>query len=251
MIQKTAGLARSFLIYYGVPGRYRQMRRFYSQFIQPGDLCFDVGAHLGNRIRVWRALGARVVAVEPQPEMMRWLNRLYGRSPQVTLVQTAVGATPGSATLFISSRTPTVSTLSASWITAVQQDPSFAAVTWDEQVTVPVMTLSELIQAYGRPAFCKLDIEGYEYAALQGLDTPLPALSFEHIPASSDLTTACLRRLAELGAYQFNFSVGETHKLHFEQWLTNEELIRRLPALPPGSGDVYGRLRNNIRASGT
>jgi FkbM family methyltransferase len=242
MNQKVTGLARSFLIYYGVPGRYRQMRGFYSQFIQPGDLCFDVGAHLGNRIRVWRGLGARVVAVEPQPEMMRWLQRLYGRSPQVTLLQTAVGAMPGSATLHISSRTPTVSTLSASWMTAVQQDPSFASVTWDEQVTVPVITLSELIRTYGQPTFCKLDIEGYEREALQGLDAALPALSFEHIPASNHLTTACLNRLTDLGRYQFNYSPGETHTLHFEQWLSGEELLHHLPHLPAGSGDVYGRL---------
>lgn len=242
------GLARSFLIYYGIPGRQRRMRRFYSQFIQPGDLCFDVGAHLGNRIRVWRALGARVVAVEPQPDLMRWLGRLYGRSPQVTLLQTAVGAVPGSATLHISSRTPTVSTLSPEWITAVQQDSSFAAVTWDEAVTVPVTTLSELIQMYGLPTFCKLDIEGYELQALQGLDRPLPALSFEHIPPSQHLTTACLERLEALGAYQFNYSPGETHRLLFDQWLTPPELSRYLPHLPPASGDIYARL-TTIRLS--
>jgi FkbM family methyltransferase len=241
MMQKMAGLARSFLIYYGIPGRQRRMRRFYGQFIRPGDLCFDVGAHLGNRIGVWRALGARVVAVEPQPEMMRWLERLYGRSANVTLLQTAVGAAPGAATLHVSSRNPTVSTLSAEWITAVQQDPSFASVQWDEQVTVPVTTLSALIRQYGLPAFCKLDIEGYELEALQGLDVPLPALSFEHIPASSDLTEACLKRLQELGDYCFNYSPGETHKLLFDAWLTAEELLHRLAQLPPGSGDVYGR----------
>lgn len=236
------GLLRSLLMYYGVPGRYGRMRRFYRQFIQPGDLCFDVGAHVGNRIRVWLALGARVVAVEPQPQMMAWLQRLYGRHPRVTLVAAAVGAAPGQATLHVSSRTPTVSTLSAAWITAVQQDPSFAHVSWDTAVSVPLTTLDELMASYGRPAFCKLDIEGYELEALRGLTQPLPALSFEHIPAAADLTIACLNYLAQLGDYRFNFAPGESHRLLWSAWRTPAELHAALPQLASGSGDVYGVL---------
>lgn len=61
------GLLRSLVIYYGLPGRARRDRDFYRQFVQPGALVFDVGAHVGNRLRVLRQLGARVVAVKPQP----------------------------------------------------------------------------------------------------------------------------------------------------------------------------------------
>ena len=52
------GIWRSLLLYYGVPFRQRRMRRLYAQFIKPGDLCFDVGAHVGNRLRAWDSLGA-------------------------------------------------------------------------------------------------------------------------------------------------------------------------------------------------
>ncbi len=234
-----SGLLRSLLLYYGVPGRYGRMRRFYRPFVQPGELCFDVGAHVGNRIRVFLALGAQVIAVEPQPQMMRWLRWLYGRHPRVTLIAAAVGAQAGTATLHISRRTPTVSTLSADWITAVQQDPSFARVRWETAVSVPVLTLDELITRFGRPAFCKLDIEGYEVEALRGLSQPLPALSFEHIPAAAHLTIACTARLAELGTYQFNYAPGESQRLLWPAWQTAEALQVALTQLPPGSGDVY------------
>ena len=43
------GVARSFAIYYA-PGRVRRLRRFYAPLIRQGDLCFDVGAHVGNRV---------------------------------------------------------------------------------------------------------------------------------------------------------------------------------------------------------
>lgn len=240
-MRTTFGLLRSLLLYYGVPGRYGRMRRFYRQFIQPGDLCFDVGAHVGNRIRVWLALEARVVAVEPQPLMMVWLQRLYGRHQRVTLVPEAVGAAPGQATLHVSGRTPTVSTLSADWMSAVQQDPSFAKVRWETAVSVPLTTLDQLISRFGRPAFCKLDIEGYELEALRGLSQPLPALSFEHIPAVTNLTASCLNYLAELGDYRFNYAPGESHRLLWSEWLTAEAMIGELANLPSGSGDMYGR----------
>jgi FkbM family methyltransferase len=222
------------------------MCRFYRPFIQPDDLCFDIGAHVGNRIRVWLALGARVVAVEPQPHLFRWLQRLYGRHPRVTLLKTAVGsptaAQSGTATLHISSRTPTVSTLSPTWINNVQKDASFAWVKWDKTVDVPVVTLDGLIAAYGRPTHCKIDIEGYELEALHGLSQAIPSLSFEHIAAATDLSHACLSHLSQLGYTQFNYTPGESHHFHSPTWLSAQAMTKQLLQLPEGSGDIYGRL---------
>ena len=111
-LSELRGLARSVSIYYGNPLRSRAHRSFYRQFIDPGDLCFDVGAHVGNHIRTMLKLGARVVAVEPQPRFQWLLHRFYGDNPEVTLVDKALGATPGEAELYVSSRFPTVTTLS-------------------------------------------------------------------------------------------------------------------------------------------
>src|SRR3990172_5141577 len=92
--RRSLGLLRSLIIYYAKPFQLQRMARFYRDLIGPGDLCFDIGAHVGNRIAVWRRLGARVVAVEPQPSCLTLLRRLYGRDPGVTLVGEAVGAAP-------------------------------------------------------------------------------------------------------------------------------------------------------------
>lgn len=237
------GLARSLLIYYGVPGRQRQLRRFYGQFIRPGDLCFDIGAHVGNRILAWRGLGGRCVALEPQPHLMGFLRRVYGRSEGVVLVEEAVGAEAGELTLRISSRHPTVTTLSENWISAVKADDSFAGVDWDAAVTVPVTTLDELIARFGPPAFCKIDVEGFETEVLRGLSRPLPALSFEYIPAAIEVAQECIETLGRLGEYRYNWSPGERHELAAPDWLTPKEMAAFLESLTPGdgSGDIYGR----------
>lgn len=237
------GLWRSIAIYYGNPLKLRRMQRFYAQFVQPGALCFDVGAHVGNRLLAWSRLGARVVAIEPQPACLALLQRWYGRSPSITIVGEAVGAAPGTLPLFVSEANPTVSTLSRDWIDAVQQSDSFARVRWESAVSVPVTTLDALIERYGEPAFCKIDIEGYEAEALQGLSRPLAALSFEYVAVARDAAAACIERLRALGEYRYNWSRGESHRWESAVWLDTDAALAMVRRLQPadGSGDLYAR----------
>ena len=244
------GLLRSILVYYGNPFKLRRMQRFYAQFIGPGDLCFDIGAHVGNRLFVWSRLGARVVAVEPQPLCLALLQRWYGRRPDVTLVDAAIGAARGEQTLWISPDTPTVTTLSQPWIEAVQQTDSFAHVHWEPGAIVSVITLDDLIAQYGEPAFCKIDVEGYELEVLRGLSRPLRTLSFEYIAATQDMAAACIDRLSELGEYEYNWSVGEQHRWQSAQWLTPAATKAWLAGLraDDGSGDIYAQARRDRSA---
>ena len=78
-IRRYLGIARSLGLYYGVPFRLAGMRRLYAGLVPEGGLCFDIGAHVGNRLRCFRSMGARVVALEPQPDFARILRLLYGR----------------------------------------------------------------------------------------------------------------------------------------------------------------------------
>lgn len=242
-LDDTLGLLRSLAIYYA-PGRVRRLSRFYATLIHPGDLCFDVGAHVGNRTAAWTRLGARVVAVEPQPLLMGWLRRRYGRASGVMLIEAAVGRTPGRAVLRHDPRNPTVSTLSEGWMAAVGRDPSFGRVQWREAATVSVTTLDALIAAHGRPALCKIDVEGFEAEALHGLSAALPLVSFEFIPAAIGVARDCLARLGELGTYVYNWFPGESHRWAAAEWMPAAAMAAQLERLAQGreSGDVFARL---------
>jgi FkbM family methyltransferase len=239
----SLGVLRSLLIYYGQPHKLLRLVRFYRPFIRPGDLCFDLGAHVGNRLWAYLQLGARVVAVEPQPDLARLLRRLYGRNRRVQLVEKAVGEATGQALLHISARTPTVSSLSTAWIARVALTPSFREVSWDASSPVSVTTLDELIQTYGEPAYCKIDVEGFEPEVLRGLSRPLTMLSFEYLPAAVDLALDCVDYLENLGKFEYNWSVRETHRLRTPAWLTSMQMAGVLRNLPQGAppGDIYAR----------
>lgn len=242
-----SGIARSLFIYYAKPGRARRDRQFYSQFIGKGALVFDIGAHVGNRVNVFLSMGARCVAIEPQPAFAKLLRLFYGRNPAFTLEQTALAAAPGHTDLHISRRTPTVSTTSATWKERVGRSPSFAHVTWDETVPASTTTLDQLIDRYGVPDLCKIDVEGSELTVLQGLSRPLPLLSLEYIPTVKDAAVACLERLESLGRYEYNWSRGELQRLHEARWISAGAMTGRLVALPPAavSGDIYAQLKRS------
>jgi FkbM family methyltransferase len=243
-IQQSLGFSFSLLIYYGLPFHHRSLTRMYAPFINPGDLCFDIGAHLGDRTRAWSQLGARIIALEPQPACINWLRYWYGNHPNIVLVEQAVGAQPGTDTFWISRLNPSMSTISRNWVTAIQHEPRFAGVHWEEQISVTVTTLDALIAQYGKPAFCKIDVEGAELDVLQGLTQALPALSFEYIPALIEPAIGCIERLKQLGNYEYNWRVSEWPKLRSVVWLSPEEMIVSLKNMPRNSdsGDVYTRL---------
>jgi FkbM family methyltransferase len=242
-LDRALGVARSLVVYHAIPGRQRRMRRLYRPFVGAGDLAFDIGAHAGNRTRALAALGCRVVSVEPQPDFARLLRGLFGRSPRVTIVEEAVGRTPGRAHLAISERTPTVTTTSSSWRAARSSDADFAGVAWNRAVEVSLTTLDALIARFGEPALVKIDVEGAEADVLAGLSRALPVISFEYLPHALELVEACVRRLSELGEYRFNWAPGESFRLA-DAWVAGPQLLETLrsPVAQQGSGDVYARL---------
>ena len=247
-LDRTLGLARSLAVYHGIPLRQRRMRGLYRAFVSPGDLVFDIGAHVGNRARAFAALGCRVVAVEPQPDLAAVLRRIFAGGHQVRVVEAAVSLAAGRSTLSLSDRHPSVATTSERWREARRSDPHFAGVEWNRDIPVEVTTLDRLIDQFGLPAFVKIDVEGSEPDVVGGLGRAVPHLSFEYLPGALDAVDMCLARLAALGRYRFNWSRGETFRLESGRWIEPAELTIRLrtPEESSTSGDVYASLARAV-----
>ena len=236
-----ASLRRSLDVYYGDAQRDTAMDGLYARFVGPGDLAFDVGSHVGDRIGSFRRVGARVVALEPQPLCAQAIRAIYAGDDGVTLIEAACGALPGKLTLQINSANPTVSTASSDFISAADGAGGWEGQVWDTTIEVPCTTLDALVAEHGPPAFAKIDVEGFEDTVLAGLSRPLPKLSFEFTTIQRDVALACLDRLASLGNYGFDIALGETQVLTFDGWISTADMVAHIAALPheANSGDVY------------
>lgn len=219
--------------------------RLYGQFVGSGDLCFDIGANLGNRVRCFRTLGARVVAVEPQALCLRALRKEFDRDQDVVIVPAAAGPVQGRATLRTSA-VHVLSTLSSSFMEKTKESGRFAGVSWNGAEDIEITTLDALITSHGMPRFVKIDVEGFESEVLAGLSHAVPALSFEWTPEIPGNATACIDRLRQLGDYEYNYSWGESLRLARPEWISPDAISRVVDEFAGENqifGDIYARRR--------
>ena len=216
------GRWRSWVVYCANPVKKVRARAFYRQFVVPGAVCFDIGAHMGDRTAQFLKLGAKVVAVEPQPVLAAALERRYRRDPRVSVVAAALGARAGRAPLALDPLNLTVATLSSDFIAAAGASRGFRRVRWREQI----------------------DVEGFELAVLEGLSRPLAALSLEYLPAALAPAKGAIARLERLGPYRFNHSRGESMRLAVPYWVDAAAMCTALDRIPADdrAGDIYARL---------
>ena len=240
-LRSARGIVRSLRIYYGHRAQSAAMDKLYARFVQRGDLVFDIGAHVGDRVGSFRRLGCRVVAVEPQPALVKTLKLLYGRSADVAIEAVAVGRTAGMIEMMINADNPTVSTASRQFIDAARDARGWQEQRWTKSIRAPMTTLDALIAKHGVPAFIKIDVEGFEAEALAGLSQPVKALSFEFTTIQRDVALPCVDRCLALGLTRFNAALGESQSLVHADWIGGGEIIRWLAELPheANSGDVY------------
>lgn len=218
---------------------WRQRKRitsFFSQFVQRGQLVFDVGANEGEYTHMFASLGARVVSVEPNPQLTASLKRIRPLD-RVTVEPAAVGAKSGSAELFLCDHN-VLSTLSPDWVAVAEKSERFSGIKWSQKITVPVVSLDELIAKYGMPSFIKIDVEGYENDALAGLSKASRCLSFEVNSEVPDMAVKCVRQKCFDSKSRFNLTFGLTAEFFFPRWVTSEEMVQFLES------DVFRSQKN-------
>ena len=163
------------------------MMAFFRKLLQNGDLCFDIGANVGQTAEIFSLCGANVIAVEPNRLCHAALRWQFQGSRRVVLVDYAIGPREGSCPLFFSGTESTAS-MRADWPYGNTQTQ-----------IVTVITLDRLIKIYGCPDLCKVDVEGFEYEVFEGLSAPIPIVIFEFRKPEIEIAMQILDRLSSIG----------------------------------------------------
>lgn len=133
--------------------------------IQPGAICFDVGANVGVYVLQfahWSKPNGQVVAFEPNPiarDVLESHVQMNELTKRVTIVPAAVGRSGGEAVLYVAD----VAGMSR------LGKPNPAIADRVSEIVVPVVTLDDYCHTENLvPDWLFIDIEGFEIAALEG-----------------------------------------------------------------------------------
>jgi FkbM family methyltransferase len=169
---------------------------------------FDAGANRGDYTKVVLSEAARarcdraVHAFEPSPTCAEALRSLFAHQPDVRVVAAALSNSTGDAVLFSGS--------SGSTQASLMPRESHRPAVGQEEVRVPLLRLSDYLDnnALERIDLLKLDVEGSELSALQGLGSRLspdvvPIIQFEYGGTTLDagVTLGSLFKLLTAAGY--------------------------------------------------
>jgi len=217
--------------------------KIYEQIIKTGDFCFDVGTNNGNKTEKMLEMGTKVLCIEPQLSCVEYIKKRFQGNPNIQIVPKAAGAQKSNGEIFIS-QAHTLSSMSKEFMQETSKE-RFKGVTWNSTQKIEIITLDELIETFGMPAFCKIDVEGFEVEVLKGLTKPINTLSIEFVPELKHNTIECINLLKNIGNYLFNYSEGETEVFSFSEWIGAEEMIEFLKKnndFRVSFGDLYAKL---------
>lgn len=201
-------------------------RKFYSGLIRKNDLCFDIGANIGSKSKLFLSLGAKVIAFEPQSNCSEKLMKLKRKNPKFEFYSFAVGSKNEEKELLLANHSE-IATFSKDFVEFFTTEDVY----WNDTEKVQVRTLDTLIKEFGLPDYCKIDTESYEYEILSKLTYTIPIIEFEFTGRYMDDTLKIIDIIAT-DSSEFNFTFNEQHNFKLKEWVNSVAIKTILAELP-------------------
>jgi FkbM family methyltransferase len=223
-------------------------RRFYSQLLGKirSGVVFDLGASNGGKAEIFYR-HSRVVCLEPSPQAADSLRKRFAHCSDLTIIEAAVSDASGWGTLLEFEPGSEYNTLHKGWAQALSQSHTnrfgFSRPAPAEK-EVRLVTIDQLIAENGRPRYIKLDVEGFEWLAINGMSQHCDLVSAEfNLPEFLTDLENVIAKLELLGNnVGFNAVISEPPvKFEFPQWQSGAEIVRQIRSAGWGYVELYCR----------
>ncbi len=183
-------------------------------------LIFDIGANLGDTVEFYKELCEKVVCFEPNENLHSILESRF-KEKNVVIDKRGLSNNVEIKKFTVCKDSHVISTFSDDWINNSRFSNNYNV---EKVIEVETTTLDNIIEEYGIPDFVKIDVEGYEYEVLSGLNKILDntTFAFEWAEEQYERINKIANHLMSVGYKKFSFtyrdspSVGDN--LNFENW---------------------------------
>jgi FkbM family methyltransferase len=210
---------------------------FYKNIIKKGDLVFDVGANRGQTTEIYTMLGARVVSFEPQKALHKRILQVAYPGSNLTIREIGLGS-KNERLQFHTVLQDQMSSFRSDWIGEKTGS-----------VEIQVETLDQQISEFGMPAYCKIDVEGWEIEVVSGLSNPIPLISFEYHESPTETAQAfeVLKQIQLIGDYKCNIRLAGSHSFALNDFIALSDFISLFPnnlgiVKKSSYGDIFCKL---------
>jgi FkbM family methyltransferase len=201
------------------------------------NLVFDIGLHRGEDSEFYLKKGFNVIGVEANSALCEEVSHRFQEeihSGQFKVINKAVAHQSGLMTFYINSKDSIWSTLNPEWADRNGRNGSYSS-----ESEVEATTLVALIKEFGTPYYMKIDIEGSDLLAVEGLAHLTDRPKYLSIESEKDSFRGLRREISimsSLGYNQFNI-------------VNQPNVVRQRPPNPPKEGR-YARHQFDFGSSG-
>lgn len=227
--------------------KFRDELKFYDNFLRThpakNNLIFDVGANRGTKSFIFSKLCKTVYAFEPSENLYLFLQDKFKNS-NVKVLKYALGSQVTELDLYLVENNEAYNSLNIKHIETTATKRGISNIDSVKVKKVKVERLEKFIMQFGVPKYIKIDVEGYEYEVLLGLETPVPLLSFEvNLPEFSEEAVNALEYLDDLskGKYKYNYSTNNS--LILEKFIGKDEMINITSSSSFSYMEIYCNLK--------
>ena len=216
-----------------------KLKKFYSKIINENHLCFDIGANIGKKSKLFLSTGAKVIAFEPQQECVKNLSILKTKYKKFSFHVVAIDSCEGNKLLNTSNYSE-IATFSDDFKNIYKNKN----VIWLDQKMVPTVSLNRIIELYGLPYFCKIDVEGYEFEILSSLNFNIPLIEFEVVAGFKKKAIDTINFLDNKNT-SYNYTLNEQPYFQFKNWTNLKDIINVIKQLPDNQFHINIFVKNS------
>ena len=219
---------------------------FYKDLIQninyKNDLIIDVGANVGDKSNLFSKLAGKVLAFEPSTTIFPILKHRYKKS-NVEVFNCALGRINTTLDFYEIEGNEAYSSLSKKHIETTVTERNVADFELIKNKRVTVEKIENYIKKYGMPIYIKIDVEGYEYEVIQGLETAVPLISLEaNLPEFSKESVNCIEYLSNISSDKYIFNFTTNHSFLLENFIKRNDAIKFITSTQLRYLEIYAKL---------